>query len=290
MPPPSLAPMSGAQMVPGMIIADRYRLEQKLGQGGMAVVYQAADLELGESIAIKVFTQVVEDEQMITRFKQELSLSRQLSHPNIVRLYDIGSHQGMRFITMELLVGTDLRGRMRKAMGFVTALDYLLQACAGLQVAHDRGVIHRDIKPENFFVTLDEKIKIMDFGIAKRQATPGLTIAGMIAGTPEYMSPEQATNFANVTGSTDIYALGVIAYEFFTGSVPFTHPEIFPLLMKHVNDTPDAPRARNPQVPADLEAIILRCLEKQPAARFKSCSDLGRALLDVRRRLAAEGG
>lgn len=288
-PPSSRASVPPPVLAEGAIVSDRYQLVKKIGQGGMAVVFKARDLELGEDIAIKIFTTVLDDEQMLTRFKQELSLSRQLSHPNIVRLYDIGAHGGMRFITMELLVGSDLRGRMRQPMGFVQALDYLIQAAAGMQVAHDRGVVHRDIKPENFFVTDENLLKVMDFGIAKRTATPGLTVAGMIAGTPEYMSPEQATDFGAVTSSTDVYALGVVAYEIFTGAVPFTHPEIFPLLMKHVNETPEPPRLRNPTIPADLEQAILRCLAKRPEQRFRSCAELGGALRNVRDRLAAEG-
>jgi serine/threonine-protein kinase len=273
----------------GNTVAQRYRLEKKIGQGGMAAVFKAYDLELAEVIAIKFFTQIITDEQMLLRFKQELTLSRQLSHPNIVRLYDIGSHRGMRFITMELLQGSDLRGRLARPFNMVEAIDWLLQACAGLQAAHDRGVVHRDIKPENFFVTHENILKVMDFGIAKRTTAAALTQAGMMAGTPEYMSPEQVTNFANVTHSTDLYALGVVAYEMFAGSVPFTHQELLPLLMKHVNEAPEPPRRRNPRCPPDVEAIILKLLAKAPGDRFKTCNELAQALSTVRARPAREG-
>src|SRR5207237_6670039 len=150
-------------------------------------------------------------------------LSRQLIHPNIIRLYDIGLHQGHRYISMELLVGKSLKDRMRAPIEFRTALGYLLQACHGLQAAHDAGVVHRDVKPDNFFVTGDGVLKVMDFGIAKHHAAPGVTVAGSIAGTPQYMSPEQISNFSAVTAATDLYALGICAYELFSGAPPFTH-------------------------------------------------------------------
>lgn len=271
-PPPPLA------LVPGAVIAGRYRLDKKIGQGGMASVFRAHDLELGEDVAMKIFTKLVEDEQMIARFKQELLLSRQLNHPNIIRLYDIGTVQGFKYITMELLTGTDLKDRLGKPLDLKSGVGLMLQACAALQHAHDKGVVHRDIKPANIFVTDDGTVKVMDFGIAKRTATPGLTVAGMIAGTPEYMSPEQINGFDKVTGSTDLYALGITLYEMFTGQVPFRHPELMPVLVMQMTDVPPAPRTRNPAIPAALEAVILRLLEKEPAKRFGSCAELGRAL------------
>jgi serine/threonine-protein kinase len=296
-PAPSPAPASPAApagaaggMAAGMTIASRYRLEQKVGQGGMAAVFKATDLELSEVIALKVFTQVVADEQMLARFKQELSLSRQLNHPNIVRLYDIGTHEGLKFLTMELLTGSDLRGLMTTTpMSFVRGLDYMLQACAGLQATHDRGVVHRDIKPDNFFVTTDGVLKLMDFGIAKRQSAQGLTQVGMMAGTPQYMSPEQVSNFGNVTSSTDLYALGVMAYELFTATLPFDHEEVMPILMMQVTQPPPPPSTRNFEIPDDLEAVILKLLEKEPVKRFQSCTELAKALLAIRRRLVSEG-
>src|SRR5207253_9210070 len=161
--------------------------------------------------------------------------------------------------------------RIRAPSESRTALGYLLQACHGLQAAHDAGVVHRDVKPDNFFVTGDGVLKVMDFGIAKQHATPGVTVAGSIAGTPMYMSPEQISNFSTVSHLTDIYALGVCAYEMFTGKVPFNHPELVPLLMMHVNSPPEPPRKLNPSIPESLEAVILRLLAKDPAQRVQSC-------------------
>jgi len=289
-PQPATAPPVPAAAAPtpislvlesGVVLNDRYRLEKKIGQGGMAAVFAAHDLELDETIAIKIFEKQLDDAQMLARFKQELLLSRQLSHPNIIRLYDIGMVHGRRYITMELLRGTDLKGKIRRPLDVPTGLRYLEQACDALQHAHERGVVHRDIKPANLFVTQDDVVKLMDFGIAKRTATPGLTVAGMIAGTPEYMSPEQITGFESVTGSTDLYAVGIMAYEMFTASVPFRHKEIVPLLMMHVNDPPPPPRARNPALPEAVESLILRLLGKLPEDRPTSAG----AVVEELRRL-----
>jgi eukaryotic-like serine/threonine-protein kinase len=273
---------SADKFAPGATVAGRYRLEAKIGQGGMAAVFRAFDLELEENVALKVFTVEQTSEVLLARFKQELKLSRQLIHPNIIRLYDIGVHQGHRYISMELLVGKSLKDRMRTPIEFRTALGFLLQACHGLQAAHDVGVVHRDVKPDNFFVTDDGVLKVMDFGIAKQYATPGVTVAGSIAGTPLYMSPEQVGNFSSVTHLTDLYALGVCAYEMFTGQVPFFHEELVPLLMMHVNNQPMPPQQRNPHVPAELNAIILKLLAKDPKQRYQSCRDLAQDLGKIR--------
>jgi serine/threonine-protein kinase len=266
----------------GATIAGRYRLEAKIGQGGMAVVFRAFDLELEEDVALKVFEVAHSSDVLVARFKQELKMSRQLIHPNIIRLYDIGASGGRRYISMELLVGKSLKDRMRQPIEFRTALGFLMQACHGLQAAHDAGVIHRDVKPDNFFVTEDGVLKVMDFGIAKQHETPGVTVAGSIAGTPLYMSPEQIGNFSSVTPLTDIYALGVCAYEMFTGQVPFFHAELVPLLMMHVNTPPAPPREKNPSLPAALDALILRLLAKDPARRSQSCRELARELVAIR--------
>jgi len=270
----------------GKTIAGRYRLEQKIGQGGMAMVFKAYDLELEEDVALKVFGAGQTNEVLVARFKQELKLSRQLLHPNIIRLYDIGMHEKHRYISMELLVGKSLKERLREPLEMDTALDYLLQACHGLQAAHDKGVVHRDVKPDNFFITDQEVLKVMDFGIAKQYAAPGVTVAGSIAGTPLYMSPEQISNFSTVSHLTDLYALGVCAYEMFTGSVPFNHEELVPLLMMHVSDPPEPPRKRNPRIPAELEKAILKLLEKDPANRYQSCGELAADLMVIRQKRA----
>ncbi len=284
---PAAPATRGEKFALGGIVAARYRLDRKIGQGGMASVFRAWDLELEENVALKVFGAQLTSEVLVARFRQELKMSRQLMHPNIIRLYDIGVHEGHRYISMELLVGKSLKERMEKPIEFVAALDFLIQACSGLQAAHDAGVVHRDVKPDNFFVTDDGVLKVMDFGIAKQYAAPGVTVVGSIAGTPLYMSPEQIGNFSTVTHLTDLYALGICAYEMFTGSLPFTHDELVPLLMMHVNNRPGPPAKRNPAIPPDLDAAILRLLEKDPTRRFQSCRELGQALSAIRSRYSA---
>ncbi|MFT5993127.1 MAG: tetratricopeptide (TPR) repeat protein [Flavobacteriales bacterium] len=269
----------------GMVVNGRYRFDAKIGQGGMAAVYRAFDLELEEDIAIKIFNRPLSEEGAVKRFKQELLLSRKLMHPNIIRLYDIGSCYGYRFISMELLRGKDLYAHVNEPQPIDLGLDYLIQTCRGLQSAHDAGVIHRDIKPHNIFVCEDGRIKVMDFGIAKQQHTPGMTVGNMIAGTPEYMSPEQISGFSSVSSSTDLYALGIVAYQVFTAKVPFAHTEMLPLLMMHINERPMPPRELREDIPPELERIILRLLEKRPEDRFGSAAQLAEAFEAVRARL-----
>jgi serine/threonine-protein kinase len=284
---PAPAPGDGPIFVVGAVIAERYRLDERIGAGGMAVVFRATDVELGESIALKVFTQVVHDEQAEERFKRELRLSRQLQNPHIVRLFDIGTYRGIRYISMELLKGCDLRARMAAQLSYRDALDYLIQACSGLQAAHEAGVIHRDFKPENCFITEGGLVKIMDFGIAKVQSAPGITTTGIVVGTPAYIAPEQVSNFAAVSFASDLYALGVVAYELFSGRLPFTDPEPMRLLMMHINEAPRSPRTHNPAIPEELERVILKLLEKEPAKRFASAGDLAVSLEEIRAGLPA---
>ena len=243
-----------------------------LAPADSATEMRLADI-LDEEVALKVFM-TIDDDTMIERFKQELKLSRKLNHPNIIRLYDIGVFNHRRYISMELLKGDTLKNMLGEPMPFAQGIDFLIQSANGLQVAHDKGVIHRDIKPDNLFVTEDARVKVMDFGIAKQTATRGLTAAGMIAGTPEYMSPEQINNFSKVGPSTDLYALGIVAYEMFTGRVPFWDEELMTLLMMHVTRPPRPPSKRNAEIPPPLEKCILKLLQKDPALRHQSCNEL----------------
>ncbi len=280
---PSSSEQGGLDLSVGSVIGDRYRLEKQIGQGGTASVFRVHDLELEETVALKVFTVVIDDPDLIRRFKQELSVARQLSHPNIVRLHDIGMHRGFRFLTMELLSGTDLAGTLAKGQpSLVKAMDYLTQACNGLHLAHERGIVHRDVKPENFFVTNKDILKVMDFGIAKSSQAQKRTQAGFIAGTPPYMSPEQISGFADVTHLADLYSLGIVAYEMFTGTLPFMHEEMMPLLMMHLTQTPAPPSERNPKIPPALNDLVLRLLEKDPTARIQGCRELAAELARIR--------
>jgi eukaryotic-like serine/threonine-protein kinase len=274
---------SGMAFVVGATIGDRYLLEERIGQGGMSIVFRAADLDLGERIALKVFTQGVFGPESEGRFKRELLLSRQLVHPNVLRLYDIGFFAGFRYISMELLTGSDLVGRMGTGIPVAEAVGYLIQACDGLQAAHDRSIVHRDIKPGNIFLMSDGTLKLMDFGIAKVQSAPGLTATGAIAGTPAYMAPEQIRDFSGVGPPADLYSLGAVAYEMLVGRPPFWNSDSMAVLMMHLYDKPAPPRSVAPQIPAALEEIVLRLLEKAPAERFASCREVRERLEAVQR-------
>jgi eukaryotic-like serine/threonine-protein kinase len=269
-----------AEIAIGSLIADRYRIETEIGRGGMAVVYQAQDLELAESVALKVFRPTPQDEEGINRFRQELRVSRRLIHPNITRLYDIGVHGAQRYISMELLVGKSLERLVGAHWPARRGIDVLVQVCEGLAAAHAQGVIHRDIKPGNLFLTREGIAKIMDFGIARERAAPGVTQAGMIIGTPEYLSPEQISG-AEAGDASDLYALGVVAYEMFTGRKPFVHDDLVPLLQMHLATPPEPPRKHAPQIPAALEAVILKLLSKEASERYPSASATAAALAAV---------
>jgi eukaryotic-like serine/threonine-protein kinase len=267
--------LSAATLKPGDVIAGRYKLDARIGEGGMAAVFRAQDTELDEAVAIKVFASDESDPEIVARFKQELALARKLAHPNVLRMYDLGMDRGCRFITMELLYGKTLRDVIREGtLTLAQCLDLLSQACAGLQAAHDAGVVHRDIKPENLFVTDQGIVKVMDFGIAKNTAASNRTRTGVLAGTAAYMAPEQVEGFSHVTALADIYAIGVVAYELCTGAPPFSHPEMVPLLMMHVKQKPQPPIEVNPRLPRVLNDLILRLLAKNPDQRIQSCREL----------------
>jgi serine/threonine-protein kinase len=265
---------------PGSVIDGRYNIVQQVGQGGMAAVFRAIDEQLDEEVALKVFDPFYSNDKTFLRFKRELKLSRKLSHPNIIRLHDIGSHQQFHYISMELLEGRDLEDilSMHKGVDIVFGTQILLQICSGLQAAHDIGVIHRDIKPSNFFLTDDGVLKVMDFGIAIEANSDKLTATGSVVGTGMYMAPERAMGQELISPESDLYSIGIVAFEMFTGELPFYHENIIPLLMMHVHDTPPRPSQINPHVPLLLESIILKLLAKSPGDRYDSCRELSDAL------------
>jgi serine/threonine-protein kinase len=265
----------------GTVIDNRYELIREVGRGGMAAVYEAQDRELDERVAMKFFFGG-DDAELLQRFKQELSLSRKLAHPNIIKVFDIGTYRGAKFISMELLSGKSLTYHIKRNLNRDVLLNLLVQICAGLHAAHEAGVVHRDVKPDNLFVTDKGVIKVMDFGIAKQQAKPGLTRAGYMAGTPHYMAPEQIFSFGSVDRRADIYSLGILAYEMFCGQLPFQGDDMMQLLQMHVKEIPKRPRDLVPDLPQALEQLILKCLEKKVEDRFDSCRSLAAALQAIR--------
>jgi serine/threonine-protein kinase len=276
----------GGEIREGAVLGDRYRLIELIGSGGMARVYRALDMELQEELALKIFLQIVYDEdgEGLRRFRQEMKLSRKLIHPNIVRIYEFGAWRGARFITMELLKGVDLEAWVEKHGGLLPQDDVLrlmIQACAGLEAAHAAGVIHRDVKPSNFFI-IDEgkRLKLMDFGVAKVQGT-GQSLSGVDAriGTPRYMSPEQIQGGVPIGPPADLYGLGALMYEVLSGRRVFEEDELVPLLLSHLSEPPVPLRQHAPQVTAEIEGIVMRLLQKDPVRRFTDCGELRKVLL-----------
>jgi serine/threonine-protein kinase len=280
----------------GGVFANRYEVLESIGKGGMGVVFRARDRQLDEVVALKVLRDeaVSEDSTLIDRFKQELKLARRITHKNVLRTHDFGETEGTAYISMEYLEGVTLKDLVRSkgALPLSVGLRIAKHMCQGLEAAHAQGVVHRDIKPQNMLILPETgELKIMDFGIARVSEVEGelsgLTGDGTVLGTPDYMPPEQATG-GQADFRSDIYSLGVVFFECFTGQLPFTGEKLVQVILGHVQKPPPRPRSVNPQIPQDLEAIILRCLEKKPAARFQKVADVLRELEAVSSRVETE--
>jgi eukaryotic-like serine/threonine-protein kinase len=259
----------------------RYRILRKLGSGGMANVYLAEDEELGRRVAIKILNERhASDDLFIERFRREAKSAAGLSHPNIVSIYDRGEAEGTYYIAMEVIEGRSLKELImtRGALPIESAIGYEKQLLEALRFAHRHGIIHRDIKPHNVLVSPDQRVKageprlkVTDFGIARHGASQ-MTEVGSIMGTAQYLSPEQARG-APVTAGSDLYSAGVVLYEMLTGKVPFTGDSAIEIAMKHVNDLPTPPSSLRPEVPPELDQIVLRALAKEPEDRYQSAEE-----------------
>jgi beta-lactam-binding protein with PASTA domain/predicted Ser/Thr protein kinase len=253
----------------------RYLIARKLGAGGMANVYLAEDQELGRRVAIKMLDdRHASDEQFVERFRREAKNAAGLSHPNIVSIYDRGEAEGSYYIAMEYVEGRTLKELLvaRGPSPIGIAIDYTRQILAALRFAHRNGIVHRDIKPHNVIVDGEGRVKVMDFGIA-RAGTSQMTEAGSIIGTAQYLSPEQARG-APVDQTSDLYSTGIVLYELLTGSVPFTGETPVEIAMKHLSQTPQSPSALRPEIPRDLDYIVLRALAKDPAERYRTAEEM----------------
>jgi serine/threonine-protein kinase len=259
----------------------RYRILRKLGSGGMANVYLAEDEELGRRVAIKILNErYATDDLFIERFRREAKSAAGLSHPNIVSIYDRGEAEGTYYIAMEVIEGRSLKELIltRGALPVDTAIAYAKQLLEALRFAHHHGIIHRDIKPHNVLVSAGPQVKaaaprlkVTDFGIARHGASQ-MTEAGSIMGTAQYLSPEQARG-APVTAASDLYSAGVVLYEMLTGKVPFTGDSAIEIAMKHVNELPKPPSKLRPEIPQELDQVVLRSLAKDPADRYQTADE-----------------
>jgi eukaryotic-like serine/threonine-protein kinase len=276
-PTPSLSGISAFHTLqPGSLFAGRYEILGILGQGGMGAVYKARDRELDRLIALKVIRpELATDPAILQRFKQELILARNITHKNVVRIFDLGESEGIRFISMEYVDGEDLRTLLRGAGKFSPkdTISVIEQVCRALDAAHAEGVIHRDLKPQNVMRDRNGRVVVMDFGLARSLGEPGMTQTGAIVGTMEYMSPEQAMG-SQLDQRSDIFSVGLIFYELLTGKAPYEADTAIASLMKRTREEARSATDVDASVPKSLSAIVSRCLEREPANRYHSVVEL----------------
>jgi len=264
----------------GSTFAGRYEVVEELGRGGMGKVYRVTDKKIGEEVALKLLSpSIAADKKTIERFRNELKFARKISQRNVCRMFDLSEEDGTPYITMEYVSGEDLKSLLKKTgqLTIKKAIAIAKQVCEGLAEAHRLGVVHRDLKPHNIMIDKEGNARIMDFGIARSLKMKGITEAGTVFGTPEYMSPEQVEG-KEVDPRSDIYSLGVILFEMVTGEVPFKGESALSVALKHKTDAPPVPRKLNPQIPESLNRVILICMEKDREERYQ---DVGEFIADL---------
>ncbi|MGP8008636.1 MAG: protein kinase domain-containing protein, partial [Acidimicrobiales bacterium] len=259
------------------LYSNRYQVTHLIARGGMAMVYRAQDTLLNRAVALKIlYPELSADPAFVERFRREAQAAANLSHPNIVPVFDWGEDNGTYFIVMELVDGTSLAEMLRGGTTITPSrsAQIVAQVAAALGYAHRSGVVHRDVKPGNILITKDGQVKVTDFGIAQAVSSEDhLAEAGSVMGTATYFSPEQAGGVA-VDGRSDVYALGVVLYEMLVGRPPFIGDTPVAIAYQHVQETPPRPRALNPEIPVALEAIVLQAMAKLPAERYQNADDL----------------
>jgi serine/threonine protein kinase len=275
-PPSADAQLSFADLAP---LSPRYDILAEAGHGSMGNVYQARDRETGEIVALKLLKrEIASDQAMMDRFKNELLFARKITHKNVCRVHEFNRIGGIAYTSMEFVEGESLRSVLNRFGGLPLrkAIDLVLQICSGLEEAHAQGIVHRDLKPENVMIDAQCNVKIMDFGIARSmEAVTRLT--GSMVGTPAYMAPEQVAG-KPVDYRTDIYALGLIVYEVFTGKPAFHAENAVAVALKQMRESPTPPHEIEPSVPVFVERAVLKCLEKEPPKRFQSVAELRKVL------------
>ena len=277
------------ELARGTVFAGRYEIIEELGGGGMGKVYRVDDRKLKQEIAVKLIKpEIAKDKETVERFRNELKSARMIAHKNVCRMFDMGESKETHFITMEYVRGEDLKSmiRMSGQLGTGTAISIARQICEGLSEAHRHGVVHRDLKSSNIMIDKAGTARIMDFGIARSLKGKGITGAGVIIGTPEYMSPEQVEG-KEADQRSDIYSLGIILYEMLTGRVPFEGDTPFTVGVKQKSEPPPDPASLNPGIPDALGALILKCLEKDKGRRYQSADEIKAELERVKEGLPA---
>lgn len=279
----------------GTLIAERYEIREHIATGGMASVFKTWDRRVERIVAIKILRSLDKnDHRAVERFRREARAAAKLAHPNAVTIYDFVEEMGQYFLVMEYIHGPTLKQLIgqRRQLQPREAIDIASQVCAVLQVAHARGFIHRDIKPQNIMLawtgsgdfsaggTLSDGntlVKLTDFGIVRVAEDAGLTNSGIVLGTADYLSPEQARG-ETLTASSDLYSLGVVMFEMLAGQPPFAGPTAVSIAMQHASQNPPSLRRFNPTIPRALEQLVMRTLQKEPEDRFNSAAEMQQAL------------
>lgn len=271
----SQAPGTSGSLPPGFLLAQRYQITRLLGEGGMGSVYEAQDIELDRPVALKLIRpELAASHEILQRFKQELILAREVTHENVVRIFDLGEAQGVKFITMEFVPGRDLKTIIQEGdLTYDQTAEIIEQVCRALQAAHEAGVVHRDLKPQNIMVDERGRAKVMDFGVAHSMDLSGMTRTGEMIGTPAYMSPEQAKG-ERVDARSDLFSLGIIFYEMLVGLIPFEADTPMATLLKRTQAPPKPPAKVNPDTPGYLNNICVRCLEIETDLRYQSATEI----------------
>ncbi len=264
----------------GKMLGNRYEILEKLGGGGMAIVYKGRDTYLNRYVTIKVLRpEFTSDEDFIRRFKREAQAVASLSHPNIVNIHDVGQEENIHYLVMEYVQGDNLKNVIRKngVLAPEHAVRFAMQVCEALEHAHENHIVHRDVKPHNILIADDGRAKLTDFGIALEATASTITRTDTIVGSVHYLSPEQARGEIPTTQS-DIYAVGILLYEMLTGRQPYSGDSPIAVAIKHIQETPQPVNEVNQDVPAELAAVVMKAMEKKPEDRYKSAGEMARYL------------
>lgn len=271
----------------GQLLGNRYRILELIGEGGMALVYKAECTLLQRTVAVKVLRpQYSSDKEFVTRFRREAQAAASLSHPNVVNIYDVGEDEGVHYIVMELIEGDNLKSLIRREAPLPVnqALRIALQICEALRHAHDHNIIHRDIKPHNILLTADGRVKVTDFGIARAISAGGFTQTGVVMGSVQYFSPEQAKGLP-VGPQSDLYALGCVLYEMLAGEVPFTGESPIAIALKHIQEKSVPVEKLRPGLPPGVVRIVEKALAKDLGERYPSAWSM---IIDLKAALGIE--